>query len=79
MTPSIRFCPQCGTLASADATQCGRCGARLGGSSVTAADKEPVPQVGRLILTLTLYILLVVGGMVLIGALCAASLTLFAR
>lgn len=78
MTPSIRFCPQCGALASADATQCGRCGAKLGSPAATT-DGPLLPNPGRLVLTLTLYIMLVVGGMVLIGVMCVALLALFAR
>ena len=77
MTPTFRFCPKCGTLASAEATTCGRCGAKL--PAPVRAAPEAMPDPNRVILTWAGYILAVTGGFILLGVVCVLALTLFLR
>ena len=74
---TFRFCPRCGTLASAEARTCGRCGAKL--PTPAAAAPEIVPNPNRVILTWALYLVAVVGGVLLLGVVLVLALTLFFR
>lgn len=77
MMATFRFCPKCGTLASAEARTCGRCGARL--PAPARAAPESIPNPNRVILTWAVYLLAVIGGFLLLGVACVLALTLFFR
>ncbi len=74
---TFRFCPKCGALASAEATTCGRCGAKL--PQPARAAPEEVPSANRVILTWTLYLVAVIGGVLLLGVVCVYGVTLLFR
>ena len=77
MTPTFRFCPKCGTLASAEATTCGRCGAKL--PAPARAAPEAIPNPNRVILTWAVYLVGVIGGFLLLGVVCVLALTYLFR
>ena len=74
---TFRFCPKCGTLAGAEATTCGRCGAKL--PTPVRAAPETVLNPNRVILTWGLYLVAVIAGVLLLGVVCVLALTLFFR
>ena len=74
MMATFRFCPKCGTLASADARTCGRCGAKL--PAPARAAPEAIPNPNRVILTWAVYLVAVIGGFILLGVVCVYGFSL---
>ncbi|MCW5849389.1 MAG: zinc ribbon domain-containing protein [Anaerolineae bacterium] len=74
---TFRFCPKCGTLASADARTCGRCGAKL--PAPARAAPEAIPNPNRVILTWAVYIVAAIGGFLLLGVVFVLALTYLFR
>ena len=77
MMATFRFCPKCGTLASAEATTCGRCGAKL--PAPARAAPEAIPNPNRVILTWAVYLVGIIGGFLLLGVVCVLALTYLFR
>lgn len=77
MMATFRFCPKCGTLASADARTCGRCGAKL--PAPARAAPEAIPNPNRVILTWAVYIVAAIGGFLLLGVVFVLALTYLFR
>ena len=77
MMATFRFCPKCGALASAEATTCGRCGAKL--PAPARAAPEAIPNPNRVILTWAVYLVGIIGGFLLLGVVCVLALTYLFR
>ena len=66
--PTIKWCPQCGAMQPPDRLSCARCGAELPGAPEQEGQAAPLSN--RDILLMVAFVLTILVGIVLLGALC---------